>query len=194
MKDITNNEMLFVLLIFKSPETEYNSNSIAKQIGISSMGALKIAKKLEKEGILSFKEMGKAKFYKLNFGSDYVNQYLKFLLKRESEQASAYIKRWINEIKKIKNAYSAVLFGSVLKKEKEANDIDVLLITDGKKFSKLKKEIEEINIINIKKLHPVYQTKEDIINNIKKNDKPLLNAMKGIVVFGEDTILELIKK
>jgi len=194
MKDITNNEMHFVLLIFKSPETEYNANSIAKQIGISSMGALKIAKKLEKEGILTSRKMGKARFYKLNLGSDYVKQYIKFLLKREAEQASAYVKRWINEIKKIKNANSAVLFGSVLKKEKEANDIDVLLITNGKKFSGLKRDIEEINLLNTKKLHPLYQTKDDLVKNIKKNDLPLLNAIKGIVAFGEDTIIELIEK
>ena len=48
MKDITNNEMLFVLSIFKSPEKEYNANNMAKHLGISPMGALKIAKRLEK--------------------------------------------------------------------------------------------------------------------------------------------------
>ena len=194
MKDITDNEMRFVLSIFKIPEIEYNANSIAKSLGISSMGALKIAKRLEKEGILISRELGKAKFYKINLDNDYAKQYIKFLLKREAEQASAYVKRWTNEIKKIKNAYSAVLFGSVLKKEKEANDIDVLLITDQKKFSGLKKEIEEINCLNNKKLHPIYQTKEDLKDNIKKGDKPILNAIKGVVIFGEDTIISLIRK
>jgi len=194
MEDITKNEMLLVLTIFKSPETDYNANSIAKRIGISSMGALKIAKRLEQQGILVSKEMGKAKFYKINLKKDYAKQYLKFLLKREGEQASDYVKRWINDIKKIKNIYSSVLFGSVLHKQKDANDIDVLLITDKKKFKKLKKEIEEINNINTKKLHPVYQTKEDLKKNIKKGDKPLLNAIKGIVVFGEDTIINLLEK
>lgn len=194
MKDITNNEMLFVLLIFKSPETYYNANSIARHLGISSMGALKIARKLEKEGILTSKELGKAKFYRLNVSNDYVMQYVRFLLKREAEQASPYLKRWLVEIKKIKNAHAAVLFGSILKKEKEANDIDVLLITDKKRFSKLEKEIDEINRINIKKLHPLYQTKEDLVKNIEKDDKPLLNAIKGIVAFGEDAIIELLEK
>lgn len=194
MKDITNNEMLFVLSIFKSPEREYNANSIAKHLKISAMGALKIAKKLEKEGILVSRELGKARFYKLNLNNDYVKQYVQFLLKREAEQASAYVKRWVNEIKKIKNAYSAVLFGSVLKKEKEAEDIDVLLITDKKRFPGLKKEIEEINLLNDKKLHPLCQTKEDLIKNIKKEDKPILNAIKGIVVFGEGILIDLFKK
>lgn len=194
MENITNNEMLFVLSTFKSPEIEYNANSIAKHIGISSMGALKIAKKLKKQDILISKQLGKAKFYKLNLNKDYVRQYTKFLLKRESEQASAYVKRWLSEIKKIKNAYSAILFGSILKKQKEAKDIDVLLVTDKKRFPKLKKEIEEINHINIKKLHPLYQTKNDLRKNIEKRDKPILNAIKGIIVFGEDVIISLLGK
>ncbi len=194
MGDITNNEMFFVLNILKSPEVEYNANSMAKQIGISSMGALKIARKLEKENILISRELGKARFYKLNIENDYVRQYVIFLLKREAEQSSSYIKMWINEAKKIKNADAAILFGSVLKRQKEAEDIDLLLITDKKKFQRLRKEIEDINLINLKKLHPIYQSKQDLKKNIKEEDKVILNAIKGIVIFGEDKIMDLIKK
>ena len=193
MENITNNEMLFVLSIFKSPEKEYNTSNIAKIIGISPMGALKIARRLEKENILKSKELGKARYYQLNFQSDYVRYYVKFLLKREAEQALSYVKRWINELKKIKNADASILFGSVLRK-KEANDIDALLITDQKRFPKLKREIESINIINIKRLHPIYQSKEDVRRNIKKGDKALLNAIKGIVAFGENKIINLLEK
>ena len=195
MKEITNNEVLFVLSIFKNPELEYNANSIAKQIRISSMGALKIAKRLEKENIIKSKELGKARFYRLNLNNDYVSQYVKFLLKREAEQTHPYVKVWIDEIKKLKNADAAVLFGSVLRKHKEARDIDVLLIVDNKKrFRKLDKEIEEVNLVNLKRLHPMYQSEEDFKRNIKKEDKPLLSAIKGIVVFGEDKIINLLRK
>ena len=194
MEKITNNEMLFVLSIFKSPEIEYNANSIAKHIGISSMGALKIAKRLEKENILTSRKLGKARFYKLNFNSDYVKQYVKFVLKRESEQAPVYIKRWVVELRKIGGADFAILFGSVLKKHEEAKDIDVLLITDKGRFPKLKKEVDEINLINTKRLHPLYQTRKDLKENIKKRDKPVLDAIKGIIVFGEDKIISLLEK
>ena len=194
MKDITKNEILFVLIIFKNPDKDYNANSIAKRIGISSMGSLKIAKKLKKDNILIPKRLGKAVFYKLDINNNYVEQYIKFLLKRECELSNPYTKMWINEIKKIKNADSAILFDSILTKNKEAKDIDILFITDKEKFYKLKKEIEEINFINIKKIHPIYQTKEDFKNNIIKEDKVVLNAIKGIIVFGEDLIIKLLKK
>lgn len=194
MKDITDNEMRFVLGIFKSPELEYNANSISKLIRISSMGALKIAKRLEKENILISRELGKAKFFRLDLDSEYVRDYVKFLLKREAEHAHSYVRVWINEIRKLKSADAAILFGSVLTKYREAGDIDAVLITGEKKFAKLKEEVEEVNKINIKRLHPVYQSKADFIKNIGKGDKVLLNAIKGIVAFGEDMVIEVLKK
>lgn len=191
---ITRNEMKFVLILFKSPEIEYNANSISNILEITSMGALKIAKKLEKEDIISYKELGKAKFFKLNLENEHVKQYIKFLLQRESREGTPFLKVRFRDIRKIKNAYAAILFGSALTKDKEANDIDVLLITDQKMFAKLKKEIEELNLINPKKYHPIYQTKEDIKRNIKERDKAIFNAVKGIIVFGEDLIIELMSK
>ena len=159
--------MNFVLKILKSPEIEYNTSSLARELNISAMGALKIAKKLEKENILISRILGKAKFYKLNFKNEYSKQYIKYLLKKEIEQANSYIKRWVNELKKIKNADCIILFGSVLKKCKEAKDIDVLLVTDEKRFKKLKKEIEEINLINVKRIHPVFQIENDLKEKIR---------------------------
>ena len=70
MKDITKKEMELVLFIFKNPEKEHNANNIASKINITPMGALKIMKKLDKQGILKAKKIGKAVFYKINFSSD----------------------------------------------------------------------------------------------------------------------------
>jgi len=190
--DITENEINFILTLFKSPEKDYNANNIAKELGISSMGALKIAKRLEEQNIIKSKQIGKAKIYKINL-NDYSKDYLNFLLKREVEQSPAKVKVWIKELKKIKNADIAILFGSILRK-KEVNDIDVLFVTDQKKFEKLKKEIDNINNINIKKLHPMYQSNKDIRKNIEKQDKALLSAIKGIVAFGENKLINLIEK
>ncbi len=190
MKEITTAEMQVVLTLVKSPEIIYNANSLSKVVGITPMGALKILKRLEAENIVKSRKIGKAITYKVNVEDSYARKYLSLVLVREAHHALPQVKRWINEIKKIKNAALAVLFGSVLKK-KSPNDIDVLFITDQKRFLKLQEEIKELNEINIKKIHPMYQTYNDIIKNIKKRDKPLLNAIKGIVVFGEEEFLEI---
>ena len=190
MKEITKAEMDIVLELVKSPEADYNANNIAKVVGITAMGALKILKRIETELILKSKKIGKAVIYRVNTENSYARRYVELILSRESFHATPQVKRWVEELKKIKNADIIVLFGSVLEKP-NPNDIDVLLITDQKRFQKLQQEIKGLNEINIKKIHPMYQTNHDIIKNIKKRDKPLLSAIKGIVVLGEEKFLDI---
>ncbi|HIG93296.1 TPA: hypothetical protein HA242_05155 [Candidatus Woesearchaeota archaeon] len=190
MKEITKAEMDVVLALVKSPEVIYNANSLSKVIGITPMGTLKILKRLEQESIVKSKKIGKAITYKVNVEDPYAHQYVSLILAREAHYANPQIKRWIHEIKRIKGAEVIVLFGSVLEKS-NPNDIDVLLVTDQKRFPKLHQEIEELRVMNIKKIHPMYQTYGDIIKNIKKRDKPLLNAIKGIVVLGQEKFMEI---
>jgi DNA-binding MarR family transcriptional regulator len=188
--NITKNEIKAVLKIVKSPEIFYNANNLAKQLDITPMGSLKVLKRLEQEGVLRSKQIGKAKIYRINLENNYARKYVGLALNREIIHSSNVIKRWVNEIKKVKNADIAILFGSILKVE-EPQDIDVLFITDQKRFIKLKKEVRELNKLNLKKIHPMYQSVEDMIENIQKRDKPLLNAIKGVMVFGEDKFLDI---
>ncbi|MEK6887705.1 MAG: hypothetical protein AABX14_02040 [Candidatus Aenigmatarchaeota archaeon] len=188
------NEMKIVLKIFKTPESEFNANSISKEAGLTPMGSLKILKRLDKEGVLISKTAGKATFYRLNFGNDYTKVYVRFALRSETEHATPYVKRWVSEIRKLKNADATMLFGSVLRKGNEANDVDVLAVTGQNKFGKLKEEIAELNKINEKQMHVVYQSREDLQNNIRKHDKVVLNALKGIVILGEETLVEVFSK
>lgn len=188
MKEITKAEMDIVLRLVKSPEAEYNANSIAKVVGITPMGALKILKRLESESILKARKIGKAVIYRINTENLYARRYVTLLLSREALYAGPQLKRWVQEMKKIKKANLVILFGSVLEKP-NPKDIDVLLVTDQKKFPQLQKEIKELNELNIKRIHPLYQTFKDVIANIKKRDKPLLNAIKGVVVSGEEKFI-----
>ena len=182
--------MDILTLIAKSPEMDYNANSIAKAVGITPMGALKILKRLEKESILISKKIGRIAIYRINTKEQYTIDYVSLLLSREPLHSRPNIKRWTNEIKNIKNADIAILYGSLLRNE-NPNDIDVLLITDKERFAILEEEIKKINKVNIKKIHPLYQTFADIVNNIKARDKPLLNAIKGIIVFGQIKFIEV---
>src|SRR3989338_2503944 len=124
MKEITKAEMEIVLKLVKSPEVDYNANSLAKVTGITAMGALKILKRLESEYILKSKRIGKATIYRINVDNPYSRRYVSLILSRESLHASPQVKRWVEELKKIKNADLIVLFGSVLEKS-NPNDIDV---------------------------------------------------------------------
>ncbi|MEK6896807.1 MAG: nucleotidyltransferase domain-containing protein [Nanoarchaeota archaeon] len=189
---MTNNEMLLIATILKSPEVPYNANTLANILEISPMGAWKIAQKLQKEDILHADKIGNAHILKLNLANEYARNYMRFVLAREIEIAPPYVKRWITELKKIKHAELIILFGSVLRKHEDARDIDALIVTDNKQFKMLKKEIEDINFLNDKKVHPIYQTKEDLRKNIAKRDKIVLNAIKGLMVSGQDAFIEVL--
>ncbi|MBI5347322.1 MAG: hypothetical protein HZB66_01795, partial [Candidatus Aenigmarchaeota archaeon] len=180
------------LAVFKSPEKEFNANSVSKEIGITPMGALKIMKRLHKDGILAAKVAGKATFYRLNHENNYAKEYLQFILRMEAEQSLPYIKRWVSEARKLKSADIAIIFGSVLKKGNEANDIDVMAVTTQDRFEELKKEVSELNKINEKKMHVVYQSPADFKGNMQKQDKIVLNAIKGTIAFGEKKLIKLV--
>ena len=193
MRNLTKNEMLAVLTILKSPETLYNARNLSGILGISHMGCLKILKKLEKENILKSEHIGRSIAYRINVENQYSKTYVQFLLSNEAENSSPAISRWVHEIRKIKNCDLAILFGSLLRKS-EPQDIDILFVTDQQKFDKLKKEVSELNQLNVKKIHPIYQSKTDLIENIKRKDKVILNAIKGIVAIGEERFLEVYEK
>jgi len=182
-------EMVFVLTVLKNPQSKYNAHSLAKELGISSMGALKIGKKLISENILASQQMGQASFYNLPAKNVSAEMYYSFLFSRERQDASPYVKRWLRELEKISAADLIILFGSVLKKGRDAEDIDVLFVTDAKRFSLLKREIENLNTLNSKKIHPIYQTDKDFKKHIF-SDPLVQNAIKGIIVKGERFFLK----
>ena len=193
MKNITKNEMKALLVLLKDINADYNANNLSKKIGLTPMGTLKIVKKLEKQNILKSKQLGKAVFYNINL-NDYTKIYLKFLLQKEAEECSPKVKRWVKELKPLqKTAEAGILFGSVLTKE-NYNDVDLLLILKQSQNKEANMLIGDIKKINIKKLHAVKQTIQDLKSNLKKKDKVILSIIKnGIVLFGYEKIIEVIE-
>ncbi|MDO8481337.1 MAG: helix-turn-helix domain-containing protein [Nanoarchaeota archaeon] len=184
-----NGEMDILLALFKNPDKELSASGLAQLVGLSRMGALLVVRKLVAEGLLKVRKIGKSSIYSLDPSDSHTRKYLIFLLSREAERATPYARRWIAELRRLKNAKAAILFGSVLRKENGARDIDAVLITDEKRFDALEKEIDAMNRINSKPIHAVYQLSGDFRKNLQKKDSVILNALKGIVAFGEEVVL-----
>lgn len=176
-------EAEFMLALLKNPENELNASNLAKLIKLSPMGSLKIAKSLEKSNLIYSKKIGNANVYKIA-KNNHSENYLAFLLSQEAEMLQPYLKALIRDLRKIESAESAVVFGSILRKT-DANDLDVLFIVKQKNFNALKKEIDKLNSINLKQIHPLFQGVGDLSKNINKKDKVILNAIKGVVALGE---------
>ncbi len=194
MEIITGNEMETLLLLLKDFDADYNANNLSKKLGITPMGALKILKKMERQKLLNAKQMGKAVFYKPDLDSNYTKTFLEFLLQKKAEETKSRVKRWVKELRTLQNnAEIGILFGSVLEKE-SYNDVDLLIVLKQSQNNKINLLINEIRRINIKRIHVIKQTKEDLKQNIKKGDKVVLNAIKnGIVFFGYEQIIKLIQ-
>lgn len=193
MENVTVNEMRLILTLIKDFDTDYNANKLSKVLDLTSMGALKILKRLEKKGFLKSKQLGKAVFYKPNFADEYARSYFIFLLKKESEESIPRVKRWFNELKRLCDyAVIGILFGSVIKKE-SYDDVDFLVVLDQSHNKDVDRIVSELNKINVKHIHLVKQAVSDLKNNMIKGDKVILNAIKnGIIVFGYDKLIEVL--
>ena len=177
-------EQEIIKLLFKDFLTPYNSRNISKIIRISHAGAFKILKRLEKRGIAKPTRIGKAVVYSLNKENPITWREIEMGLTLEAQN---YL-RWIEEFRCIENKVKfVILFGSIIRDEKSAKDIDLLVIATKDKFGEIKKIIEERNDILPKKIHLLLQTYDDFRKDIKSRNKAMIEIIKnGIILFGQD--------
>lgn len=195
MIDLSDNGKKALKLIFTDFLTNYNSNNIRAKLGISNAGSLKLLRSMEKKNILRGERMGKAIFYKPNLNNEYVLKLLELILLDHSN-LSNFVKGWISDLHKFSIQTKAVLlFGSILKKEKEAGDVDVcFILKDHQDYSKIQAQINELNKKNRLKIHPLYLTEMDFEKNLIEKDDPLIDMVKNcIVVHGQELFVEVLK-
>ncbi len=193
MVSLTINEAKTLEFLIRNFSKEFNINRLAKELKLSPGGMFKILKKLTKNNFLIGKKLGNNSFYKINYNSEDTLDTLKFVL--TEKYATPYLKVWIKDLESLKEKTKlAILFGSILTKGKEANDIDILLTFEKENLKEIEKQIDSINKIKSKKIHAIYQTSQDIINNINNKDPAILEEIRtGIILWGRDYLIEAIK-
>ncbi len=189
---LTEKEREILLILFKDFTAFYNANSISKVLGISHVGAQKIFKRLLKENLIKDQRIGKSIIYKLRLEDDYARKLISFLL---ADEANSKFKRWKEEFKVLfKEGRIMMLFGSAIKNYEKARDIDIMLIIDKKDYKDVKKIINEKQGILPKEIHSIEMTEEDLVSNIKKRQKAIMDAIKnGIILYGQDKYVGVIK-
>lgn len=193
MVSLTANEARTMDFLIRNFSIDYNINQLAKALGISPGGMFKILRKLEKQGFLAETKAGNNIFYKINFSSNDALDACKFAMAEKA--LTPYVNVWVNDLEPvIEHSDIALLFGSVLKKGREAGDIDILLVFDRKSLKNVEGAIEKLNRIKPKKLHAVYQTMDDLIENIKNRDKAILEEIRaGVILKGRGLLVGAIK-
>lgn len=187
---ITDKEKQILLILFKDFRTRYNARSLSLKIAMTPRGTLKALKALEKQKLVAAERFGKAIQYTYNLRSLLAKKTIELFL---LEEAEFKYKRWMEEFKKFDEADILILFGSIVRMERY-NDVDLLIVVKKKRYKALKKKIDEKNGILIKKIHPLFQTRRDLQENIKRKDPVIIDAIKtGIVLKGWTAFIEVME-
>lgn len=192
MIGLTKKEQEALLIIYKDVNGYYNANSLSKELGITQVGTMKLLKRFEKNKILLGKKIGKSIVYKINIEGEFVQKLIAFALMNEAGEYP----RWKNEFKDLYKKDRILLFyGSASRNYSSAKDIDVFVVIDRKDFSEVSKKIKQIQSRLPKELHAIKATKEDLVKNIKENNKSMFEIIKtAIVLCGYDEYMGVINE
>lgn len=192
MVQITPAESKVLLTLFRDFNTNYNANTLAKKIGITRAGALKICKQLKAQDLLKSQRFGAALFYKLNLEDPYAKNVIETLLMSE---ARSYAGRWLFEFKDLLSVVEIIIiFGSALRDYDKAKDIDLVLVFIPKNLKRVQEVLAFKNKILPKRIHPIIQSPQDLQKNLDARDEVLLNAMRfGQVLSGYKEIIEVVR-
>lgn len=116
---------------------QWNGSQIAKEIKITPAATHAALRALQKEGVLTLRNMGKTHVYSLKEDSFLVLRLLKPLFTKEDnilDTIIGLIKRKISGFKARKDIASVALFGSVnIRQDRPTSDIDLLVIVENAK-------------------------------------------------------------
>ncbi|HLC47427.1 MAG TPA: hypothetical protein VJI75_06925 [Candidatus Nanoarchaeia archaeon] len=191
MRSLTKKEREIVLTLFKDYTTFYNANSISKILDISHVGAQKVFKRLLQENLVISNTIGKSITYKLNFKDTYVSQLIAFLLVDEANN----FKRWKEEFKELfKKDRIVLIFGSAIKDYAHANDIDLMIVLENEGINEVNKIMRKKEEILPKRLHAIKLTHNDLIDNLIKKNKAMVDITKNaIILYGQDRYVEILR-
>ena len=167
-----DNKIRILKLFFEGPNERLHLREVARRVGLSATGAMKILKALEKESLLEKERAAVTVVYRGNYDNE------KFIaLKRALNLYSLNSSGLVSELIDFFNIPECiVIFGSYAKGEDtRESDIDIAVMTNMKEYPQL--DAYEDDLKRKISLH--------LIDNIKKEDKDFINTLaNGIVIYG----------
>ncbi len=167
-----DNKIRILKLFFEGPNERLHLREVARRVGLSATGAMKILRALEKESLLEKERAAVTVVYRGNYDNE------KFIaLKRALNLYSLNSSGLVSElIDFFKIPECIVIFGSYAKGEDtRESDIDIAVMTSMKEYPQL--DVYEGDLKRKINLH--------LIDNIKNEEKDFINTLaNGIVIYG----------
>jgi len=197
METKEKNREKILKILFKEPFFDHTASSLSKTLAISRQGIWKTLNKLSKENLVHLKSIANTKNSASNIILNLKNSITQKTISLILEKEALNYERYRDNFKKLeKHTLFTILFGSILHSPKEANDIDILVIVKTRKdFKEVEHILLEAQQTQIKKIHAIDLTKEEIKNELKNKNKAYLDSLKkGVVLFGQENFIEFIKE
>ena len=190
---LTEKEGEALLRLFRDVAVHYNAHSLSKRLGLSPRGTLKLLKRLQKQQLLTSRTLGKATYYKPNLEESYTGKLVELLLMREAREKAS---RYLFEFKDLfPHASIIVLFGSILRTPRSANDIDILGVFEESEEAAVDAVIKEERKYTARPIHLIKQGPEDFRKNLHKGNEVLLNILRhGIVLHGYSDLIAAVSE
>lgn len=167
MLSLSDNEFSVINFLVRNFTEKLTIRDIAKRLSFSPAGVFNILKKLEKNQIVVGEKLGTGLFYSINFENKIAEHLAAIVLLHSDEKKDI-------DIEKLKQASAAILDENAL-----------LLVTDN---------VTALDIL-VPNVDVTAKTEDEVIELLRKKDAAVLSMLKkGIVLFGEDKIVEIIKK
>lgn len=196
LDEILNTEVKIRILRFLCrTNAQWNGSQIAKEIKITPAATHTALRALQKEGVLTLRNMGNTHVYSLKEGSFLVSNLLKPLFTKEGhilDTIIALIKRKISSSKVKRDIVSIALFGSVsARQERPTSDIDLVVVVENGKskfvVERLFGEVDErISKEFGNTLSPYVNTRSEFKTKHKKGLAVIKNILKTYrLIYGE---------
>ncbi|MFH1409707.1 MAG: hypothetical protein ABIH34_07385 [Nanoarchaeota archaeon] len=156
----------------------------------------KIIKNLGHDGFISATPLGEgrtnARIIKLNWQHPLQENVLSLFLASEANEQE----RWQTMFKALESLTDfCILFGSVLRDPKHANDIDIMCVVSKKeRFTLLDKTLLQIQRTQLKKIHGILLTEKELMNELQNGNRAYIDSIRqGAVLSGFGTFIAFIK-
>lgn len=167
--------------------------SLAKETGISRVGAWKVLKKMQSEKIVALSPLGTGKTSAYNIFLNWDNPLVEKTLALALTEDALKNQRWINNFAELEDKVDfLIIYGSVLYSQKEANDIDILgVVSNRKNFTKIEETVAKIQKTQYKKIHALNFTQAEFRHELEKPNKAFIDAIKnGVALFGQENFIK----
>lgn len=171
--------------------------SLAKETGLSRVGAWKVLKKLEEDSLVSLPQLGEgetsARRASMNWDNPLTEKELALALTEEAMEN----RRWLANFAELEGRLEFLLiYGSAIRSPKEANDIDILGVVRRKgDFEEIEKRLHKIQKTQLKKLHALNFTEAELKEELEKPNEALVDAVRtGVVLFGQENFIRFMRK